>query len=337
MVSISRRQFAQLGALSALGTLLPQWARGERSGNAACHKVIDAYIQDHRFQGVVLLGRQGRSVFSREVGLASFEAKKPIALDTRFGVASISKMFTSVTVLRLVEQQRLSLDTPIGSYLPWYRKDLGARLTLRRLLANNSGVLNQFSPVWKADPAVMQRPMTTVDAVHRYCEADLIFNPGERFDYSLSNWILVLAIVESVTHKEFATAMQEITLRPLGLMHTSTEFDDNTAIPYSDTTPPEKKSYARPSFVAAAGGYYSNAGDLLRAGQKVFDGHFLMPESLRSLTTREVDTYALGGSVRDTHVGTNTVQAAWDTGNSSGYRLGTWTLPGRSWICRHPE
>lgn len=320
MVSTSRRQFTRVVALSAFVPVFPRWVRAERSGYGACNKVVDAYVRDHRFEGVVRLGRQGEAVFSRVTGLSDVEAEKPVANGTRFGVASISKMFTSVTVLRLVEQKRLSLDTPIGTYLPWFRKDLGARLTLRRLLANNSGVLNQFSAARKADPGVMERPMTTVDAVHRYCEADLIFNPGERFDYSLSNWILVLAIVESVTNKDFAAAMQEITLGPLGLTHTSTEFDGNTAIPYSDTLPPEKKPNARLPFVAAAGGYYSDASDLLQIGHKVFDGHFLATESLRELTTREVDTYALGGSIRDIHVGASMIKAAWDTGNTSGYR-----------------
>lgn len=320
MGSTSRRQFTRIVAFSAFAPMFPRWARAEGSGDAACNEVVDVYVRDHRFQGVVQLGRKGEAVFSRAIGLSDVEAKKPIANDTRFGVASISKMFTSVTVLRLVEQKQLSLDTPIGTYLPWFRKDLGARLTLRRLLANNSGVRNQFSAAWKADPSVMQRQMTTVDAVHRYCEADLIFNPGERFDYSLSNWILVVAIVESVTKKAFAAAMQEITLRPLGLTHTSTESDGNTAIPYSDTLPPVKKPDVRPTFVAASGGYYSNAADLLQAGHKIFDGKFLAPESLRSLTTREVGTYALGGSIRDVPVGASTVRAAWDTGNTSGYR-----------------
>ena len=319
-MSTSRRRFAQLGVLSAFGTLTPRWALAEIGADEACHPVVEAFIRDHHFQGVILLGRQGKPAFFRLVGPSDIETKKPLALDTRFGLASISKMFTAVTILRLVEQNRLSLDRPIGTYLPWYRKDLGERLTLRRLLANNSGVPNTFSPVWMADASVMDRPMSTVDAVHRYCEADLLFNPGERFDYSLCNWILVLAIVESVTKQEFATATQEITLRPLGLTQTSTEFDDHTAIPYTDTTPPLRIPYKRLPFLAASGGYYSNATDLLEAGHKIFDEHFLKPESFHSLTTRETNAYALGGDVSNIHVGANTVKAAWDTGSAAGYR-----------------
>jgi len=69
--------------------------------------------------------------------------------------------------------------------------------------------------------------------------------------------------------------------RKRALTHTSTGFDGNTALPYSDTLPPEKKPNARVPFVAAAGGYYSDASDLLQIGHKVFDGHFLTPKSLR--------------------------------------------------------
>jgi len=316
----SRREFTKIGLLSTLSCVLPQWATGQAQRDVQCDEVVDTYIRDHRFQGVVLLGRQGIAVFERATGLADFAKAKPITPATRFGIATISKMLTAVTVLRLVDQKRLSLDAPFGDYLPWYRKDLGTRLTLRRLLANDSGVLNQFSAAWKADPSVMERSMSTVDAVHRYCEADLQFNPGERFDYSLSNWILVLAVVESVTKQDFATAVREITLHPLELTNTSTALDERTALPYSETMPPETKPYVRPAFVAAAGGYCSDAGDLLKAGHKIFDEHFLTESSLRALTTREIDTYALGGSIRDAKVGTKLVKAAWDTGNTSGYR-----------------
>ncbi|MDR3751634.1 MAG: serine hydrolase, partial [Terracidiphilus sp.] len=164
-----------------------------------CDKVVDNYIRDYKFQGVVFLGQKGQSLFSRTVGFADFERQTRMTSDTVFGIASISKMLTSVTVLRLIEQKQLGLDEPISAYLPDFRKDQGKVLTLRRLLANDSGVLNQFSAAWKADPTVMEKPMATMQAVHRYCEADLAFAPGARFDYSLSNWILVLAIVEAVT------------------------------------------------------------------------------------------------------------------------------------------
>ena len=271
---------------------------------------------------MVALGLQGKVLFSREIGFADFEAKKAMLPDTAFGIASISKMLTVVTVLKLVEKNLLSLDEPILTYLPEYRKDLGSKLTLRRLLANNSGVPNQFSAALKADPTVMEVHLTTMQAVHRFCEADLIFAPGERFDYSLSNWIIVLAIIEAVTKTDFAAAMRRITLDPLGLKDTSTDSDSKTATSYTNTTPPVKRPAPRLAFTAAAGGYYSNAHDLMLAGHRVFSTDFLSASSLRSLTTIEVpsDQYALGGRLRQVPIGTGTVTAAWDTGNSSGYR-----------------
>ena len=80
--------------------------------------------------------------------------------------------------------------------------------------------------------------------------------------------------MESVTKQEFATATQELTLRPLGLTQTSTEFDDHTATPYTDTTPPKRMPYKRLPFLAASGGYYSNATDLLEAGHKILTSIF---------------------------------------------------------------
>lgn len=322
----SRRRVMQFLSASAVFASLPFKLQAREQAFPKCDKVVDNYIRDYKFQGVVFLGQKGQSLFSRTVGFADFERQTRMTSDTVFGIASISKMLTSVTVLRLIEQKQLGLDEPISAYLPDFRKDQGKVLTLRRLLANDSGVLNQFSAAWKADPTVMEKPMATMQAVHRYCEADLAFAPGARFDYSLSNWILVLAIVEAVTHMPFNQAMRTITLDPLKLSQTDSDpraVDSiRMAIPYTNTTPPERRPAPRQPFVAAAGGYYSDAADLMRAGHLIFDTDFLTPGSLRSLLTKEFPAgdYAMGGSVRQIPIAGNTVTAAWDTGNTSGYR-----------------
>lgn len=322
----NRRRVLHLLGASAVLASLPYRLQAKEQAFSKCDKVVDDYIRDYRFQGVVSLGQKGQSLFSRTVGFANFERQTHMTLDTVFGIASISKMLTTVTVLKLIERKQLGLDEPISAYLPDFRKDLGKVLTLRRLLANDSGVLNQFSAAWKVDPTVMEKPMTTMEAVHRYCEVDLIFAPGARFDYSLSNWILVLAIVEAVTHMPFNRAMRSITLDPLKLSQTDSDPSAvdpiRLAAPYTNATPPQRRPAPRQPFVAAAGGYYSDAGDLMRSGHLIFDTNFLTPGSLRSLLTKEfpADPYAMGGSVRPIPIAGKTVTAAWDTGNTSGYR-----------------
>ena len=317
--AVDRRQFVR-GLVLAAASASPLFGEGKQF--APCDLTVDSYVRQHRFQGVVALGRGGKTLYSRQIGFADFETKRPMSQLSVFGIASISKMLTTVTVLKLVEKNVLALDQPILAYLPEYRKDLGNKLTLRRLLANNSGVPNLLSPALKADPTLVNARMTTMEAVHRFSEGDLLFSPGERFDYSISNWILVLAIVEAVTKTNFATAMHQITHDPLGLKNTSTDAGSKTATAYTDATPPVKRLAPRQPFMAAAGGYYSDANDLMLAGHRVFNGNFVSSASLHSLTTIEVssDQYALGGRIRQVSLGAQSVTAAWDTGNTSGYR-----------------
>ena len=265
-MNLHRRSFMKVSASASLALLAPYDVFASAATAPACTEVVDRYVRENGFQGVVALGRGGRPVFWKTVGFADFESKQPMTNESVFGIASISKVLTTAAVLRLQEQELLKLDEPIAAYLPYFRKDLGARLTLRHLLANNSGVPNLFSAAMKANPKTIEETLTTEQAVHRFAEGDLIFSPGERFDYSLSNWILVLAIVEAVTRQEFAVAMQRLTLVPLGLKATTAALDAPSVQSYDNATPPARRMQARQPYVAAAGGYFSNAVDLMKCG-----------------------------------------------------------------------
>jgi Beta-lactamase. len=91
---------------------------------------------------------------------------------------------------------------------------------------------------------------------------------------------------------------------------------------YRTVSPAVEWTNPRPPFLAAAGGYYSTAADLLRFAHRVYDTDFLTPGSRAALTTVEVasDDYALGGRIRTVAMGGVDVRAAWETGNTNGYR-----------------
>ncbi|MGR4865855.1 serine hydrolase domain-containing protein [Caulobacter sp. LARHSG274] len=290
------------------------------------HPVVDAFAKAQAFNGVVMLGRAGRPTYARAFGLADIEAGRPAAVDTVYAIASISKWLTAVTVLKLVEAGKLSLDAPISAYLPDYRADTGARITLRRLLSNSSGVPNGFTPAAKADPTLVKARLSTAEALKRFCQGDLVFEPGGRFDYAMTNWVIVLAVVERVTGLPFQAAVREITLGPLGL--DALRADDavaagpNTAVGYTADTPPVRRPNDRQPYMAAAGGYFGAASDLMKAAHAIFDTGFLSAASQTALRTIEVasDHYALGGRIRTLVVDGKPHPAGWETGNTAGYR-----------------
>jgi CubicO group peptidase (beta-lactamase class C family) len=292
----------------------------------AAHPIVDAFVKEQGFNGVVMLGKAGKPTYARAFGMADFEAARPATVDTVYGIASISKWLTSTTVLKLVEAGKLSLDAPVTTWLPDYRKDTGAKVTLRRLLSNSSGVPNGFSPALKADPGLLTADLPTLEAVKRFCQGDLAFEPGARFDYALTNWIIVMAVIEAATGRPYPEAMRAITLGPLGL--TATDADAATAASpavaagYASAAPPVRRPNTRLPYMAAAGGYFSTASDLLRAAHQIFDTRFLSPASQTALRTIEAasDNYALGGRIRTLWVDGKPYPAGWETGNTAGYR-----------------
>ncbi|HEX7947835.1 MAG TPA: serine hydrolase domain-containing protein, partial [Phenylobacterium sp.] len=213
MYAFDRRRILGLAAGAAL--TLPPIASAKSV--AAAQAAMDGLAKSDPFYGVFLLGQGARTDFARAYGMADIEAGRLATAGTRYGVASISKWFTAVAVLRLVEQGRLSLDAPITTWLKDYRADTGAKLTLRRLLSNTSGVPNGFINAVRADATLMTRQTSTAEAVRTHASGDLIFEPGARFDYSLTNWILVRAILEQAAGEPYEAAMRRLVLAPLGL------------------------------------------------------------------------------------------------------------------------
>jgi CubicO group peptidase (beta-lactamase class C family) len=282
---------------------------------------VDAFVRANNFHGVVVKAREGRIHYARAFGMADIATKRPAGVDTIYAIASISKWLTSVTLLKLVEQGRATLETPIATLLPDFRVDTGARVKLVHLLSNTSGIPNDFIAAAKLDPSLLTTDLGTTESVRRFCQGDLIFEPGSKFDYAMTNWFVLQAVVERLTGKLFPEAVWTITLDPLGLSHTGTD-RAGAASSYRTIEPPVLWPDPRTPVMTAGGGYFSNASDLVRAAHRVFDRGFLKPESIAALRTIRVpeQDYSLGGRVRTMTIGGKPVQAAWQTGRTAGFR-----------------
>ena len=128
------------------------------------------------------------------------------------------------------------------------------------------------------------------------------------------------------TGRPYQEVMRAITLDPLGLKDTdasaATAASPKLAVGYASATPPARRRNDRVPYMAAAGGYFSTASDLLKAAHQIFDTGFLSPASQASLRTVEVasDSYALGGRIRTLWIDGKPYPAGWETGNTAGYR-----------------
>ena len=325
---MSRHAFWR-GALTAL-VLLAAFPALADCGD--CATVARRFVAKEHFSGVVLVGHAGKVEYAEAFGPADTVTGRTITADTPFEAGSISKWIAAIVVMRLVQQGELALDAPVSTYLPDYRRDNGARLTLRTLMTHTSGVPDEIDEAIKRDPATRGLSLDNAEAVRHFASGDLRFAPGTDWDYSHSNWLLVKAIVEKATGRDYASLVDGYLVGPLALHHSGTYSGSSLAVPgmargYRQFAPrAEPLDKPMPNFMMLAGGFYASANDLFAVMNGLFSGRLLSVESTRILMTveRPDHDYALGGRTKTLTFAGRSHPVAWEYGSNGAFRVLAW-------------
>jgi CubicO group peptidase (beta-lactamase class C family) len=180
-----------------------------------------AYEQSDTFSGAVLVAEGGQIVYERAVGYANREWLIPNAIDTRFRIASLSKRFTQVLVLQLVEDGKLSLSGTIADYLPDYTGPGADRITIEHLLDHRSGIVGESAV--QALERIERDYYTKAEMLELIAGYDLWFKPGTRWGYSNFGYYLLGAIIESTSGQTYAELLKERICAPAGMQDTFPE------------------------------------------------------------------------------------------------------------------
>ena len=149
--------------------------------------LVSLYHKYGQFNGSVLVAENGKVIYQKGLGLANMEWNIPNEPDTKFRLGSITKQFTATLILQLVEQGKIKLDGKVIDYLPNYRQDTGAKVTIHNLLSHTSGIPSYTSlPGFFAN--VSRNPFAVDDFIKKYASGDLEFEPGTKFVYSNSGY-----------------------------------------------------------------------------------------------------------------------------------------------------
>lgn len=236
---------------------------------------------------VMLIARGDTVVYRGGKGLAQIELGAPMKSDQVFRVASVTKMLTAATVLKLRDAGKLSLDDTLATYLPNFPGASG--ITLRQLLNHTSGVSDRVTaPI----PGFSRRDLDTATVVGEIAKRAPDFPPGARFSYSNAGFILLGAVIEKVAGKPWHEAVREQVVAPLRLTHT-VYGDFGPLIPgrvagYSHdgaTWAVRNAGYISSSGPAAAGGFLSTADDLSQWMRALATGKLLKPASVQEMFT----------------------------------------------------
>jgi CubicO group peptidase (beta-lactamase class C family) len=265
-------------------------------------QIIQSYVSAKTFMGTVLVARGGEVLFSKGYGMADLEWDVPNSPSTKFRLGSVTKQFTAASILLLEERGKLKVDDPVKKYMP----DAPAawdKITIFHLLTHTSGI-----PSFTGFPDYSQtEPFETTPEklVARFRDKPLEFQPGEKWNYSNSGYVLLGYLIEKVSGQKYAAFVQENIFTPLGMKDSG--YDSNfEIIPHrADGYAPGKNGPVHAGFIHmsipfSAGSLYSTTEDLLRWERGLFGGKVLSTASLQKMTTPFKEDYAFGLSVRTT-------------------------------------
>jgi D-alanyl-D-alanine carboxypeptidase len=188
---------------------------------------IDAMLSSltrvKKFSGAVLVARAGKILLRKGYGFANLERRIPFTPETPHHVASISKMFTAMAVLKLRDQNSLELEASICAYLEQCPQ-IWDGITAQNLLRHTSGIPDYEEKLGLYSRAYLEF-MTQGDATEKILlqarTQQLEFKPGTRFRYSNTGYVLLSSIVEKVSGKPFNQAVKDLVLEPAGLKNTA--------------------------------------------------------------------------------------------------------------------
>ncbi len=253
---------------------------------------LDAFVEEDDFWGVAVLRRGDEVLWSCARGLASRRWGAPITLETRFDVASISKLFTSVAVLQLVDRGLLDLDAPLSAAVDLSETPLPGGLTLRQLLLHTSGIGDIAEEDDGEDYATVFSTVaphsvrSTRDFLPLFADKPANFPPGAGHRYCNAGYVLAALAVESAAGRGFREHVEAEVLAPAGMTRSAyldkRHPDPDVAEGYDpdDDGRFVQNLYAYPPVGSGDGGAFSTAGDLLRFLDAVRDG-VLLPDPLR--------------------------------------------------------
>ncbi|MFI5387676.1 MAG: serine hydrolase [Fimbriimonadales bacterium] len=274
-------------------------AAGLAQDLARMDQVVESYVANKTFMGSVLVARGHEILLSKGYGSANLEWSVPNSPDTRFRLGSVTKQFTAASILLLEERGKLKTDDPVKKLMP----DAPAawdKVTIFHLLTHTSGIASFTGfPDYAA-----QEPFATTPEklVARFRDKPLEFQPGEKWSYSNSGYVLLGYLIEKASGESYEKFVRENIFEPLGMKDSG--YDSNSAIipkraagyaPGKDG--PVNAGFIHMSIPFSAGGLYSTTGDLLRWEEGLFGGKVLSAASLAKMTTPFKNEYACGVSV----------------------------------------
>jgi CubicO group peptidase (beta-lactamase class C family) len=267
----------------------PQQTAGAASQDITpkIYEYMDALVKANKFNGSLLIARDGKVLISKGYGMANFELDVPNTPQTKFRIGSMTKPFTAMAIMLLQERGKVSVQDSICKYLA----DCPAAwqpITIHHLLSHTSGLAKHDKAGDYLKTAMM--PMTVTQLIDSFRNKPADFKPGEKFDYNNNGYILLGHVIEKVSGQSYEAFLKENIFAPLkmvdsGYDHHVSIMKNRAAGYFREGATILNAIYIDQSQPFSAGALYSTTEDLFRFDQALYEGKFLSQKTLDAMFT----------------------------------------------------
>lgn len=262
---------------------------------------IEAYMQMNQFSGSVLIANNGNVLVSKGYGYANYQFNIENTPQTKFRIGSLTKGFTAVAIMQLVENNKLSLDDKLIKFISDYPR--GDEITINHLLSMTSGIPNhtEFDDFNKERRVFHYNILQTIST---FKGKPLEFTPGEQFKYSNSNYMLLGFIIEHVSDMTYAEYVKQNIFEPLKMQNSGYETPEkiikNMAQGYRfKNNEIENAKFRNMANAHASGALYSTIEDLYIWDRALYTDKLISKKSLETMFSTVKANYAFGWGVVD--------------------------------------
>jgi len=289
--------------LMAMVILLPASTLIAQSKNKKLDTLLQKIHREGKFDGAVLVANQQGVVYKNGFGNTSLKPATPNKFNTVFYIASLSKPFTSILIMQLVQRGKIKLDNKLESYLPHLKNENMRKVTIHQLLSHTSGIPDFI------DGTVSEKNYTNEWFTQKLDSLKFDTASEKKFKYANSTYVLLAHIIEKVTGKSYAKNLKENILNPAG-MHKSGSFVTGQKIKGIAEGHVIRDSiisvapYLNPASFQGAGSVYSTVEDLYKFDQALYSDKLLGAKYKELMFTNQSDgPYGYGWFIRKLPVG----------------------------------
>ena len=254
---------------------------------------FNALEQNNKFMGSVAVSKNGEIIYIKSIGFADVENKVKATENSKYRIGSISKSFTTVLILKAVEQKKLNTNQTIDKWFPTIKN--AKKITVNHLLSHRSGIHNFTDDkdylTWNT------QPKTEKEMIEIIAKGGSDFNPDSKAEYSNSNFVLLTYILEKTFTKSYSHLLQEFIVKPIGLKNTyvfgKINPSNNECKSYSFSGSWKTETETDFTVPLGAGAITSTPSDLTKFADALFSGKLLTNESLEIMKTIK-DGYGIG-------------------------------------------